>query len=146
HDNALANLRSAAEAGRDYGAVGYLNTDWGDGGHPQPLAVSWLPYVAGAALSWCGHSFDEKLLVPVLSRDVFHDPSKRLARAAFNLGQAHRSFGFYAPNVTPFGAVIAAPPPEWRELFCRDGLKYYGRIPERNIRKAWDEVEENRTD
>ncbi|MGN6552599.1 MAG: beta-N-acetylhexosaminidase, partial [Verrucomicrobiota bacterium] len=38
HDNALANLRSAAEAGRKNGAIGYLITDWGDGGHPQPLA------------------------------------------------------------------------------------------------------------
>ncbi|TAL04129.1 MAG: glycoside hydrolase, partial [Verrucomicrobia bacterium] len=41
HDNAFANLRHGAAAGRKHGAVGYLNTDWGDGGHPQPLAVSW---------------------------------------------------------------------------------------------------------
>ena len=54
HDHGLANLREAAEAGRKHGAIGYLNTDWGDGGHPQPLAVSYLPYLLGAALSWCG--------------------------------------------------------------------------------------------
>ncbi len=80
HDNALANLREAAKAGRAHGAVGFLNTDWGDGGHPQPLAVSCLPYLAGAALSWCARSFDEELLVPVLSRDIFNDPTERLAR------------------------------------------------------------------
>jgi hexosaminidase len=145
HDTAFANLRSAANAGRKHGAMGYLNTDWGDGGHPQPLAVSYAPYLVGAAVSWCSRSFDESLLVPVLSRDVFCDPSQRTAKAALALGFAHRKFKYFAPNVTPFGAVIAAPRPESRELFCRDGLKYYARIPEKNIRAALDEVEKHRT-
>jgi hexosaminidase len=145
HDTAFANLRSAADAGRKHGALGYLNTDWGDGGHPQPLAVSYAPYLVGAAVSWCGRSFDESLLVPVLSRDVFRDPTQRTAKAALALGFAHRKFKYFAPNVTPFGAVIAAPRPESRELFCRDGLKYYARIPEKNIRAALQEVEKHRT-
>jgi hypothetical protein len=144
HDTALANLRQAAEAGLKHGALGYLNTDWGDGGHPQPLAVSYLPYLVGAAVSWCARSFDEPMLVPVLSRDVFHDPTQRTARAALALGFAHRKFKYFAPNVTPFGAVIAAPIPESRELFCRDGLKYYARIPEKNIRAALEELENHR--
>ena len=144
HDTAFANLRSAANAGRKHGALGYLNTDWGDGGHPQPLAVSYAPYLVGASVSWCGRSFDESLLAPVLSRDVFHDSTQRTAKAALALGLAHRKFKYFAPNVTPFGAVIAAPRPESRELFCRDGLKYYARIAERNIRVALEEVEEHR--
>jgi hexosaminidase len=90
HDTAFANLRLAAEAGRKHGAIGYLNTDWGDGGHPQPLAVSWPLYVIGAAHSWCSKSFDEKLLVPVLSRDVYEDPTQNVAKAALALGFAHR--------------------------------------------------------
>jgi hypothetical protein len=146
HDTALANLRLAAEAGRRHGALGYLNTDWGDGGHPQPLAVSYLPYLAGAALSWCARTFDEALLVPVLSRDIFRDPTQRLARAAYALGLAHRRFKYLAPNVTPYGAVIAAPVPATRELTCRDGLKYYARIPARNIRAALAEVEAQRAE
>jgi hypothetical protein len=144
HDTALANLRLAADAGRKHGALGYLNTDWGDGGHPQPLAVSYLPYLAGAALSWCAAAYDEALLVPVLSRDIFRDPTQRLARAAFALGLAHRKFKYLAPNVTPFGAVIAAPRPATRELMCRDGLKYYARISGANIRAALAEVEAQR--
>lgn len=141
HDNALANLQSAAKCGRRHGAIGYLNTDWGDGGHPQPLAVSMLPYVAGAALSWCADTFDQSLLVPVLSRDIFHDPTQRLASAALALGKAHLKFKYTAPNVTPFGAVIAAPRPASRELYCRDGLKYYARIPEQYILMALKEVD-----
>jgi hexosaminidase len=144
HDTAFANLRSAADAGRKHGALGYLNTDWGDGGHPQPLAVSYLPYLVGASVSWCARSFDESLLVPVLTRDVFHDSTQRTAKAALALGFAHRKFKYFAPNVTPFGAVIAAPLPETRELFCRDGLKYYARIPEKNIRAALEELEKHR--
>jgi hexosaminidase len=144
HDTAFANLRFAAEAGRKHGAIGYLNTDWGDGGHPQPLAVSWPLYVAGAAHSWCSKSFDEKLIVPVLSRDVYEDSSQKVAEAAIALGLAHRKFDYLESNVTPFGAVIAAPPPEWRELFCRSGLKYYARIKARNIHAAWAEVEKHR--
>jgi hypothetical protein len=144
HDNAFANLRHAAKAGRKHGALGYLNTDWGDGGHPQPLAVSYLPYLMGAALSWCAESFDESLLVPVLSRDIFHDRTQRLGKAALALGFAHRRLNYYVPNVTALGAVLAAPPPALRELVCRDGLKYYARIPGKNIRAALQEVETQR--
>ena len=144
HDNGFANLRHAADCGRRHGAVGYLNTDWGDGGHPQPLAVSWLPYLLGAALGWCARTADESLLVPVLSRDIFHDPTQRLAKAALALGLAHRHLKYSAFNVTPLGAVIAAPMPQTRELACRDGLKYYARISEKHIRAAEDEVEAQR--
>ena len=57
------------------------------------------------------------------------------------MGYAHRKFQFVAPNVTPFGAVIAAPPPAWRELVCRDGLKYFARIHGKRIAAALREVE-----
>jgi hexosaminidase len=147
HDTAFANLLSAAEAGRKHGAVGYLNTDWGDGGHPQPLAASYAPYLYGAALAWCAPpqaGLYERLLVPVLSRDIFQDPTRRAAKAALGLGFAHRKLKYSAMNVTPLGAVIAAPVPRTRELMCRDGLKYYARIPEENIRAAAAELEAHR--
>ncbi len=141
HDNALANLRSAASAGLRHGAVGYLITDWGDGGHPQPLAVSYLPYLAGASLSWCARTFDEKRMVRVLSRDIFGDSSCRLAGASLALGYAHRRFGVTEPNSTPFGTTLAAPPAALRELYCWNGLKNYRRIPQKNVRAALAEVE-----
>lgn len=140
HDNALYNLRSAAAAGLKHHATGYLNTDWGDGGHPQPLAVSWLPFAAGAAMAWCGKTFKESSLIPVLSRDIFQDPSGSVVKAALALGLAHRKLRFTEVNVTPLGAVVAAPPPEQRELFCRHGLKYYARIRTPDIQAAQREV------
>jgi hypothetical protein len=144
HDNALANLRAAAQAGHKHGAIGYLITDWGDGGHPQPLAVSYLPYLAGASLSWCAKTFDEAKLIPVLSRDVFNDPTGNAAKAAFALGLAHRRLKFNVPNETPLGTAIAVPPPEQHELFCRYGLKHHAWISGKNIRATLKEIERQR--
>jgi hypothetical protein len=140
HDNALANLRRAADAGRRRGAIGYLITDWGDGGHPQPLAVSYLPYLAGASFSWCARSFDEAALIPVLSRDIFHDDSQSLARAAQRLGMAHRKLKYVEANATPLGTVIAAPLPETRELFCHTGATAHKWVSGRNIHSAQVEI------
>jgi hypothetical protein len=170
HDNALANLRAAAKAGKRFGAMGYLITDWGDGGHPQPLAVSYLPYLAGASLSWCAKTFhanpawssafrrpstgsrsnrlkaelQTKPFLRVLSRDVFKDPTGKAAKAALALGRAHRKLKFNVPNETPLGTVIAAPPPEQRELFCRNGLKHHAWISGKNIRATLKEIEKQR--
>jgi hypothetical protein len=144
HDNALANLRSAAKAGKKFGAIGFLNTDWGDGGHPQPLAVSWPLFAAGAALAWNSKALDERSLLAVLSRDVFDDPSGKIANAGFKLGFAHQKLGVKALNETPLGTVIAAPKPEDRELFCRNGLKWFAKIPARKILAALREIAKQR--
>jgi hypothetical protein len=85
------------------------------------------------------------MLAPVLGREIFNDATGNLANAALALGLAHRKLKYEAPNVTPLGTVIAAPPPKLRELFCRDGLKYFARIPAKNIRATLDEIELQRT-
>jgi hexosaminidase len=144
HDNALANLRAAARAGKKFGATGFLNTDWGDGGHPQPLAVSWPLFAAGAALAWNSKALGEKQLAAVLSRDVFDDPTGRIAAAGFRLAFAHQKLGVRALNETPLGTVIAAPKPADRELFCRNGLKWFAKIPARKILSALKEIQKQR--
>lgn len=144
HDNALANLRAAAQAGKKFGATGFLNTDWGDGGHPQPLAVSWPMFLAGAALAWNSKSLDERKLVSVLSRDVFEDSTGKVAEAGFKLGFAHQKLGVQALNETPLGTVVAAPKPADRELFCRNGLKWFSKIPKKKIVAALREIQQQR--
>ena len=141
HDNAIANLKQAARAGLKNGASGYLITDWGDGGHPQPLATSWFPYLAGAWLAWDGSNFNEGSVIRVLSRDVFEDASGRSGDAAFRLGLAHLKLGFSQPNLTPLGAVIAAPKQGSRELFCHSGLNYFSKIPASRVLAARAEIE-----
>jgi hypothetical protein len=145
HDNAFANLRAAAKAGKKFGAIGFLNTDWGDGGHPQPLAVSWPLFAAGAALAWNSKALDKQNLISVLSRDVFEDATGKIAEAGFQLGFAHQKLGVNAPNETPLGTVIAAPKPDDRELFCRNGLKWFAKIPTKKIIAALKEIRRQRT-
>jgi len=137
-------LRAAAAAGRKFGAAGFLNTDWGDGGHPQPLAASWPMLAAGAALAWNSTALKETVLVNVLNRDVYEDPAGKIAGAALALGLAHRKLGVTAANETPLGTVIAAPKPEDRELFCRNGLKWFTKIRRQNILRARWEIQKQR--
>jgi hexosaminidase len=144
HDNALANLHAAAKAGKKFGAIGFLNTDWGDGGHPQPLAVSWPMFAASAALAWNSKALDGKNLLAVLSRDVFEDATGKIASVGFQLGFAHKKLGVQALNQTPLGTVIAAPKLEDRELFCRNGLKWFAKIPAKKILAALQEIQSQR--
>ncbi len=91
-DNAMGNLRSAAENGLKHGAVGYLNTDWGDHGHWQHLPTSYLGYTYGAAVSWCLQANAEIDLPAVLGLQVFQDPSGDMGRVAFDLGNVYKVY------------------------------------------------------
>jgi hypothetical protein len=144
HDNALINLRAAAKAGKKFGALGFLNTDWGDGGHPQPLAVSWPLFAAGAALAWNANALNKNELLAVLSRDVFADPSGKIVEAGFKLGFVHQKLGVKISNETPLGTVIAAPRSADRELFCRSGLKWFNVVPAQKIVAVLQEIQKQR--
>lgn len=84
--NCLANLANAAGAGAANGAAGYLNTDWGDGGHHQYLPVSWPGYAAGAALSWCFATNRSADVACALDRLVFEDGADVMGRLLLDLG------------------------------------------------------------
>jgi len=145
HENAFANLRAAAKIGKKFGAAGYLNTEWGDGGHPQPLAVAWPLFAAGAALAWNADALDEKVLAEVLNRDVFEDDTGTIAQTGIKLGFVHLKLGVKGMNETPLGTVIAAPKPAEQELFCRHGLKWFAKIPANKIKAALREIEKQRS-
>jgi hypothetical protein len=88
---------------------------------------------------------DKKNLISVLSRDVFEDATGKIVKAGFELGFAHQKLGVNAPNETPLGTVIAAPKPDDRELFCRNGLKWFAKIPTKKIIAALKEIRRQRT-
>lgn len=48
----LANISGWARAGREHGAAGLLNTDWGDGGHYNFTQCAWPGYLFGAEQAW----------------------------------------------------------------------------------------------
>jgi hypothetical protein len=94
-DNALRNIEAAVRAGREHGARGVLNTDWGDNGHLQPLVVSYLGFLAGAALAWNASSrvSEREKVGDLLDQRWFRDPGAKLGRVAFDLGNAYREAG-----------------------------------------------------
>ena len=88
-ENALGNLRSAAENGLKHGAVGYLNTDWGDSGHLQYLPVSYLGFAAGAAYSWDLAANAKLDLRAALDRHAFRDSAGVMGTLAYDLGNVY---------------------------------------------------------
>lgn len=86
-DNCLANLANAAENGLRHGATGYLNTDWGDGGHHQVLPVSYVGFAAGAAYSWHLKTNRDADLAGAISRHLLADPSGKLGSLCLDLGR-----------------------------------------------------------
>ena len=101
-ENALGNLRSAAAAALQHGAVGYMVTDWGDNGHWQPLAVSLLPFAYGAGMAWRGGAeataSAEANAAAALNRNHFGDASNRLAQLAAELGRVDLLLGLPIHN------------------------------------------------
>jgi hexosaminidase len=100
-DNTLANLSSAAASGRATGAIGFLNTDWGDNGHMQPLPVSYLGFLVGAGLSWnSAHAADTHGLdIPgLLDVHAFRDRAGVMGRLAYDLGNAYLHNGARIQN------------------------------------------------
>ncbi|RPJ29018.1 MAG: glycoside hydrolase [Chloroflexi bacterium] len=108
-DNALANLRSAAESGVKHGASGYLNTDWGDYGHWQAWPVSYLGMIAGAAYAWSLESNRDLDLAESLSWHAFQDASGATGRAAFDLGNVYRAVGIEPHNSSALFRIMQWP-------------------------------------
>jgi hypothetical protein len=90
-ENMLGNIRSAAENGLRYGAIGLLNTDWGDAGHLQPLPVSFLGYAYGAAVSWCVATNVDADIAHLAGVHVFRDYTGAAGRFAYEVGNVYRA-------------------------------------------------------
>lgn len=97
-DNATGNIRSAVENGLKFGAIGVLNTDWGDLGHWQTLPVSYLGFAYGAALSWSNETNTDIDLPAVLSAFAFEDRSGVMGRLAYDLGNTYQMPGLLVHN------------------------------------------------
>jgi hypothetical protein len=107
--NALGNLWNAAESGRAHGAIGYLNTDWGDNGHWQHLPVSFLGYAYGAAVSWAAQANRDLDLPWALDLHAFRDGAGVMGRLAYDLGNAYREAGVLVPNASLLALLLLHP-------------------------------------
>ncbi len=117
--NAIENLAAAAIQGHARNASGYLNTDWGDNGHLQPLPVSYPGLVAGAAFSWNVKTAQEPLRIPLaqwLDLHAFRDRGGQAGVAVAELGDAYLHTGTESANGSAlfFALIFAHKPPAER--------------------------------
>ncbi|MDI7277989.1 MAG: beta-N-acetylhexosaminidase, partial [Anaerolineae bacterium] len=100
-DNANANIRTLAREGAQHGAAGLLNTDWGDGGHYQPLGNSWYGYAFGAEQAWSGGNTSDAGFEPAFGR-LFFGPEKgeAVVAAIRQLAAVNRLPGMPIPNAS----------------------------------------------
>jgi hypothetical protein len=133
-ENALRNIERAVSAGREYGAAGVLNTDWGDNGHLQPLVASYLGLMVGAALSWNSRSqvAERRKLADWLDFCWFRDPSAKLGRVAFDLGNAYRATGKSLHN----GTVL------FRALLAREDVAFLSGLDRAAFERARGSIED----
>ncbi len=108
-ENALGNLWSAAENGLKHGAIGYLNTDWGDNGHWQPLPVSYLGFAYGAGVSWAAAQNRDLDVPRALDVHAFRDEAGVMGRLAYDLGNIYTLPGAPTFNGSPLTRLLLQP-------------------------------------
>jgi hypothetical protein len=95
------NIRRYAAAGLEHGAVGLLNTDWGDDGHFNLPAGAWHPIVLGAAMAWNTDGPRPEDFDRAFGQQVFADDTGELVavlRHVVSASNMKRSWPtFYAP-------------------------------------------------
>lgn len=105
------NITRFAKAGLKYGAIGLLNTDWGDFGHVGTLGGAWPGLVLGASCGWNARSgelsqarFDE-----TVSKIIFGDATGQVAGlltayGALPKARWHFISAIYQPHTKNFPA------------------------------------------
>ncbi|MCB0014836.1 MAG: hypothetical protein KDE34_23135, partial [Anaerolineales bacterium] len=138
-DNAMENLRNAAANGLKHGAIGLLNTDWGDRGHWQPLSASYLGFAYGAALGWA-YAANEAIDLPAaLDHFAFADEAGVMGQLAYDLGNAYAKTGVSIHNTSLLFAGCQLDPANLEKL--PDSFKG-GELDISKIRAAIAYVEE----
>ncbi|HET6442585.1 MAG TPA: glycoside hydrolase family 20 zincin-like fold domain-containing protein [Phycisphaerae bacterium] len=105
----MENIARFAEEGLASGAEGLLNTDWGDGGHRNPLAVSLHNLAYGAAHAWNHAATRAEGFTERFCRLALGDSSGRLADAVRTLGGAHEALGLEFSNSTLLYTTFLGP-------------------------------------
>lgn len=107
--NCLKNIENAATNGLAQGAVGFLNTDWGDQGHWQYLPVSYLGFLAGAGASWNAGDNGFDAIADALNVLVFRDKACVMGGIAYDLGNAYLQIEKRIHNSTVIFQALAKP-------------------------------------
>jgi len=101
-DNALINMGRAASAGKQYGATGFMVTEWGDNGHWQTMPFSTLALAAGAETAWTGKAPDARMLETGIPEGA----------GIVELGRLYLDAGFPLHNTSPLFPLIRFSEPD----------------------------------
>jgi hypothetical protein len=110
----MRNIRRFAGEGLACRAEGLLNTDWGDNGHRNGLAVSLHNYAYGAAHSWNHRGVRDAGFTERFCRHTFGAASRGMAQTIRTLGRAHEALGLPDANDTLLYSVLVGPVREFR--------------------------------
>ncbi|MBE3069703.1 MAG: beta-N-acetylhexosaminidase [Planctomycetes bacterium] len=92
------NIAAFAAEGLRCGVEGVLNTDWGDNGHRNMLAISLHNYAYGAAHSWRHRGTDDRGFTERFCRHTFGPAGDGMPDAIRTLGRAHEAMGLPYAN------------------------------------------------
>lgn len=96
--NMLGNISNALEHGLANGAVGILNTDWGDSGAWQQLPISYPGLAYGAGCGWALTQNRGMNLPAILDAFVFQDRAGVMGKLAYDLGNTYLQQGLKIHN------------------------------------------------
>jgi histone H3/H4 len=99
-DLGMRNIRRFAGEGLACRAEGLLNTDWGDNGHRNMLAVSLHNYAYGAAHGWNHRGVRDQGFTERFCRHTFGAAARSMPEAIRTLGGAHETLGLPDANDT----------------------------------------------
>lgn len=85
-DCARENINTACGCAREFGALGSILTQWGDGGNHQPYSAMFPAIAHHAGCAWSEEP-SEELVCDFLSRCVFCDDTGEFARALVAIGR-----------------------------------------------------------
>lgn len=86
-EDAYENIRRMCSYGRKYGAVGVLNTDWGDFGHINHPEFSIPGMICGACFSWNSRELSFEELNRAVSVLEFMDPTEKITGIAAQMAK-----------------------------------------------------------
>lgn len=104
--NGFENLKNAAIQGKKYQAKGYLNTNWGDYGHWQPMSVTYPAILLGSAYSWNCEEKSLQNLEFLLNHYIYEDKSGNMAKAILKLGYADQKTNMPNGNGNAFHLML----------------------------------------
>jgi len=141
-DNAFSNIDKMVQYGEKYGAIGILNTDWGDFGHVNLLANSMPGMAYAAALSWN----PKKLIVDGLNTDglgkyleidemisllEFQEQERRIVGILRKVAQQQK---------VDWGMIVRWKESKYKQTTMKYNMGVFSQISEKDLREGYDKV------